>query len=234
MARLRYNGLTTELGSSLSSGATSVSFASPLTHSGGVSVPTVSGSDYVPLSLLDGDGRVAEIVYLTAYTSGATSGTVTRGREGTTGVAHASGAVVLNAPTVGDFGGLLGSTSYNPAVEVQPALGSSDADVDATNLVVTFVVPPSGAVIFEGSVVVLGTNSTNTLLTARSGSTTLQAQRMVNGSSHLRLPFHFKLSGLTVGATQTLKLGGYCEGAGGAKVAFGGPQGAVVLKVVSA
>lgn len=102
MARLRYNGLTAALGSSLTSGATSVTFAAALTHNGGVAVPTLSGSDYIPLSLLDAAGRVAEVVYLTAYTSGATSGTITRGRENTAGVAHSSGAVVLHAPTTWD------------------------------------------------------------------------------------------------------------------------------------
>lgn len=102
MARLRYNGLTAELGGAIDSDDTAVTFAAALTHVGG-NVPTISGTDYIPLTLLDSGGEVAEIVYLTAYTAAGTSGTVTRAREGTTGVSHASGADVVHAPTATDF-----------------------------------------------------------------------------------------------------------------------------------
>lgn len=102
MARLRYNGLVSTLGGSgLTSGATSVTFAAALTHSGGTAVPTLSG-DYIPLTLLNTSGVPVEIVYLTAYTSGATTGTIVRGREGTTGVAHSAGAVIHQAHVTAD------------------------------------------------------------------------------------------------------------------------------------
>ena len=96
MARLRYNGLKTTLGASLTSSATAVTFAAALTHSGGTAVPTIVAGNYIPLSILDTNG-VTEIVYLTAYTAGATTGTITRGREGTPAVAHASGDRVVHA-----------------------------------------------------------------------------------------------------------------------------------------
>jgi hypothetical protein len=102
MARLRYNGLSNSLGASLSDSATSVTFASKLTHAGG-DVPTITGSDYIPVSILDADGKCEEIVWLTAYTAEATSGTVSRGKEGTAAVAHDSGRVIVNAPTVNDL-----------------------------------------------------------------------------------------------------------------------------------
>jgi hypothetical protein len=105
MARLRYNGLVAELaGSGLTNVATAITFAAALTHSGGTNVPTITGTDYIPLTLLDSDGVPAEIVYLTAYTSGATTGTITRAREGTTGVVHAAGATIVHSPTVRDVG----------------------------------------------------------------------------------------------------------------------------------
>ena len=97
MARLRYLGLVAELaGSGLTNSATSVDFAAALTYAGGTAVPTLSG-DYIPLTILDSDGVPAEVVYLTAYTSAATTGTIARGKEGTTGVSHSSGAVIVDA-----------------------------------------------------------------------------------------------------------------------------------------
>lgn len=102
MARLRYNGLRTTLGASLTNSATSVTFAAALTHSNGTAVPTLAGSDYIPLVILDSSGHLSEIVWLTAYTSGATTGTIARGKEGTSGVTHAAGDVIGCAPTASD------------------------------------------------------------------------------------------------------------------------------------
>lgn len=104
MARLRYNGLRSTLGGSLSSGATTITFLGALAHSGGTAVPTLSGGDYIPLAILDSTtGALEEIVHLTAYTSGATSGTILRGQASTTGVAHSVGDLVVNAPFVADI-----------------------------------------------------------------------------------------------------------------------------------
>lgn len=103
MARLRYNGLSASLGASLTNSATSVTFAAALTHSGGTNVPTISGSDYIPLAILNSSGHLSEIVWLTAYTSGATTGTISRGQEGTSGVSHSSGDKVVLSMTVADF-----------------------------------------------------------------------------------------------------------------------------------
>lgn len=102
MARLRYNGLTAELGASLTNSATAATFAAALTHSGGTAVPTISGGNYIPLTILDSAGKVSEIVRLTAYTAGATTGTIARGQESTTGVSHASGDKVVHSATVFD------------------------------------------------------------------------------------------------------------------------------------
>lgn len=103
-ARLRYNGLQTTLGGSLTNSATSVTFAAALTHSNGTAVPTLAGGDYIPLALCDATtGDLKEIVYLTAYTAAATTGTISRGKEGTTGVAHSTGEVVMCTPLVSDI-----------------------------------------------------------------------------------------------------------------------------------
>lgn len=102
MARLRYNGLRVVLGGSLTNSATSITFATPLTHSGGTNVPTLTGIDYIPLALLDSNGHLTEIVHLTAYTSGSTTGTIVRGREGTTGVSHTTTDQAAQANVVRD------------------------------------------------------------------------------------------------------------------------------------
>lgn len=113
MARLRYNGLATgaadstvslTLGGSLTNSATSVTFSAALTHSNGTAVPTITGTDYIPLAILDANGHLSEVVWLTAYTAAATSGTIARGKEGTSGVAHSSGDKVVQAAFTRDVG----------------------------------------------------------------------------------------------------------------------------------
>lgn len=112
MTRLRYNGLATGSAGSLSdltlsgshtNSTTTLTFNAALTHSNGTAVSTITGSDYFMLSILDSAGHVAEIVKVTAYTSGGTTATVTRGEEGTSGVSHSSGAKVVHAPTNQDM-----------------------------------------------------------------------------------------------------------------------------------
>lgn len=106
MSRKRYDGLKVQLGGSgLSSSDTTITFAAPLTYLGSsaVAVPTLGANDHLPLSLLDADGLCTEIVWLTAYTVGATTGTIARGKETTTGVAHSVGALAVCAGTACDM-----------------------------------------------------------------------------------------------------------------------------------
>jgi hypothetical protein len=102
MARLRYNGLKTTLGGALTAVDTTVTFAAALTHSAGTAVPTIVAPDYVPLTLTDAAG-LREVVHLTSYTTGATTGTILRAQEATTAQTHESGATVLHSATVEDF-----------------------------------------------------------------------------------------------------------------------------------
>lgn len=126
MARLRYNGLRTTLGGSgLTSSATSVTFGAALTHSNGTNVPTIVSPDYIPLVILDASGHESEIVWLTAYTSGATTGTISRSQEGTTGVSHSLGDTVICTPTAEDFR-FVGARVYNSA-NISIASGGSGA-----------------------------------------------------------------------------------------------------------
>lgn len=95
--RLHYNNLIASLGGSLTNAGTTITFGAALTYNNGVNVPTIANGDILPLVI---DPRLAtfEVVYLTAYTSGATTGTISRGQDGTTASAHSVSAAVLNAP----------------------------------------------------------------------------------------------------------------------------------------
>lgn len=131
---------------------TTLTLAAALTYKNGTAVPTIAAPDYIMLSILDANGHVAEVVKGTAYTSAATSITVTRAQENFAAVSHSSGAKVRNAPTTNDYpgvgGGIIGYCQYAPATGVSKTTTSStSADVDATNLIVTFTAPPSGLVL---------------------------------------------------------------------------------------
>lgn len=105
MTRKRYDGLRAALGASLTNSATTITFAAPLTYHGSAAdaVPTLTALDYLPLGILDSDGVCCEVVWLTAYTAGAMTGTIVRGKESSTGIAHASGDKVVCSLTARDL-----------------------------------------------------------------------------------------------------------------------------------
>lgn len=71
-------------------------------------LPTLVAPDYVPITVAP-DTPNEEIVHLTAYTAGATTGTFARGQENSAGVAH-SGVPWVHGPTAADF--VTGTTLY--------------------------------------------------------------------------------------------------------------------------
>lgn len=102
--RLRYDGVETYLATQLNSGVTTIQFKQALTADGGAPIATLQANEYLPLTILDANYRLAEIVYLTAYTSGALTGTIERGAEGTLGTkTHVVDSKVLHAATVVDY-----------------------------------------------------------------------------------------------------------------------------------
>jgi hypothetical protein len=100
VARLRKNnisGTASSNGITLADGSTTtVSWASA------PGFPTIVAPDYYVV-IAEPDTANEEIMYLTAFTSGATTGTVTRAQEGTSGRAHAATAWT-HGPTAQDFG----------------------------------------------------------------------------------------------------------------------------------
>jgi hypothetical protein len=139
MTRLIYDGLRAELDGNLTSSTTTINFVASLRHSGGTAVPTLAGGDYIPLVLLDASGDLREIVHLTAYTSGATSGTISRGQESTAGVTHADAATVVCSVLVTDLTPTVdltpdATTSVKGKVELSTDVEANDG-TDATRAV---------------------------------------------------------------------------------------------------
>lgn len=90
MARQRYNIVVGALGADLTSGATTITLALAL-QEGGTNISTIASPDYALIRIDN------EIAILTAYTAGATTGTIARGTLGTTGTLaadHSLGALV--------------------------------------------------------------------------------------------------------------------------------------------
>lgn len=120
MARLRYNILRSTLATDLLIGDTSIDFASAL-QEGGVNIPTITGGNIIAL-------RVdSEVMHLTAYTAGATTGTVLRGQEDTAEDDHLTGANVGNVITKED---IAEPTPSTPIVTIRIA-HSADSSAEA-------------------------------------------------------------------------------------------------------
>jgi hypothetical protein len=116
MARLRLNNIS-------SFGATNpITFADGSTVTGTFSsapgFATIVSPDYYALTI-EPDTANEEVVYLTAFTSGATTGTFTRAREGSTGVAHSATAWV-HSPTSADFVSLTVITATGAGTWTKP------------------------------------------------------------------------------------------------------------------
>lgn len=131
MARLRYNLLQSVITTDLDIGDTSIDFNGPL-QEGGVDIPTISSPDILALRIDE------EIMHLTAYTSGASSGTVLRAQEDTAEDDHFAGAAARHAITKEDAGGGGGGGGGSVVVYASDALdpqgefvcdGTDDEDV---------------------------------------------------------------------------------------------------------
>ena len=170
MARLRTNFQAGTLAlPGLSSSGTTITFGVVPGFS------TISGSDYYAISL-DPDTTSEEIVYLTAYTAGQDTGTITRGEEGTTGVSHLPGAVWVHAPTAADYApviiteaagnwvnsvacpGIVGDGSTDDATAIQDVLDAINESNYDTEVVVQS--PIVGGAIYINQTVQINTSNT--------------------------------------------------------------------------
>lgn len=129
MSEVTFNNIAGNLASGgMTSITTTIPFAAipPL--------PTISSANYAKVEI-DPGLTTYEIVYLSPYTSGATTGTVLRGQEETSAVAHAGGAVWVHGPTAADFaGGAAGGAFFNNGIFVPPGWGANSQAAAAAAL----------------------------------------------------------------------------------------------------
>jgi len=137
----------------------------------------------------------------------------------------ASGATV----TGGGGGGssTLGRTFYNGSLLSPTTTSGTSADIDATNLAVTFDAPTSGDVWFEADILIQTDVGDYVDFTVREGSSDVAGTqtRMAGGSSTAEHYFvHYKvlITGLTPGSTHTYKLGWLRAAGSGSVTAYAG------------
>lgn len=161
-----------------------------------------------------------------------TSGTVATARLGT-GVADATKFLRGDntwAAVSGGGGGLLAATQYNPGTFVQYSTTSTTlVDVDATNLVITFTAPASGAVILVLSA--MTANSSASQITYWSVAD-LEAL-LINGPSRidLRGVYRVRVTGLTSGTSYTYKWRFRTTGGSTGYITAGGGYGSALMEV---
>jgi hypothetical protein len=110
-----------------------------------------------------------------------------------------------------------------------------DADMDATNLVVTFTAPASGKVMVELSGILEVTGSSPGAWSLRSGTSTIKACMVGTGYRYATASFY--ITGLTPGDSYTYKWGYYRIGSTGEVRLYTGGNGGTVgnaLMVVTA
>lgn len=88
--RLRVNFQRGSLGAGLTSTETTITFSEA------PGFPTLASGEYIPIAI------ESEVVHLTAYTAGDTTGTIERGKEGTAKAAHDSGVDWVHGPLAFD------------------------------------------------------------------------------------------------------------------------------------
>lgn len=133
-------------------------------------------------------------------------------------MAKASAPIAVNHQTgaleyAGSPGSVIGYVAYVPVGDTTySSTTSTYADVDATNVKVTFTVPTSGAVLVRANFIAGPANTIGLGVNLRSGSSdvALTGQRSAYnsaGSQQMRMHHEWILTGLTPGASLTYKLG---------------------------
>lgn len=106
-------------------------------------------------------------------------------------------------------------------------------DVDATNLSVTFTVPPSGKVVVRMSGLCREAGGNNVYLGVRSGSSTVSGTEAtgMSGASFSRPNYQVEVSGLTPGDSLTYKMAYRCD-AGTAAIWTGPTRGKAWIQIL--
>lgn len=95
--RVRLNNLFGTLGAAMNNSTTTIDFGSAP-----AGMPTIDTTKHLAI-IIEPDSANEEIVYLNTYTAGNATGTIARGQEGSTAVAHPANAVWIHGPTKRDM-----------------------------------------------------------------------------------------------------------------------------------
>lgn len=115
MARQRWNLVTGNLGADHTAAVTTITLAAALTE-GGVNIPTIAAPDIAVLRI------DSELVHLTAYTAGATTGTIARAKGGTVAATHTNGATVRLVEDKDEYGSVVAGWYQDNAAANQSAV----------------------------------------------------------------------------------------------------------------
>lgn len=217
-----------------------------LNSAGLAALPAVGGTEHMPI-ILDPDGKFGapEIAYVTAHVVGATSATILRGQEQASGGSparqHDRDVPWVHTPTpLGDYQELLAVTSYNPSPGNAAAItvtvtGGATGDLDATNLRIAFVAPPSGKVELKLSAISYSSDTSQWHQWGVRDVTTSalygdwQACGVTTFQS--RCSTSILVAGLTPGVTYTMKWSQKRTGAAGtSNTQYDGPAGPAVME----
>lgn len=180
--RLLYADIVGALpGAGLAVGATTVTFAAPLTYAHGVPVPTLGAGDTIRLTILTPTGRLGEVVDVTAYNSGTGAATLVRAREGTAALAHWPGAGVTSAVYPSDVANVV---TIPGLVNVKAMGAAGDGVTDDTAAIHAALALNRGIYLPKGTYLVtdltdtgphpvVGDGSNTTVIKAKAGTGTL-------------------------------------------------------------
>ena len=131
-------------------------------------------------------------------------------------------------------GGLLASTSRDHAsIQSVATTSTSFADVDATNLAVTFEVPDSGEVIVVMNAIVGNSSVNSAFWGLREGGANVAGSDMsmwqIVGAA--RVTYHCKITGLTPGASKTWKWSHAVNGGATFTLYYGAELGPATMEV---
>lgn len=145
MARLYATLVKVPIDGDIDDDDTTIEFTAPLKEYGEDDIAAVSGGDVMAFRL------DYEIVHLTAYTPGASSGTFLRGQEGSTATAHTSGTILRHVVTDADLTGGAVPATLDDLTDVDttstpPTDGQALVYDDGSSLWVPGTVASGGAV----------------------------------------------------------------------------------------
>jgi hypothetical protein len=133
--------------------------------------------------------------------------------------------VASGLPAWQDGNGLLALLRYAPATEeIKSTNSTSFVDLDATNLVVTFVVPASGAVLVRLTSHVSLSGAVDGRWNLRESSSDVAGtdEEVLDGGNNCRVTTLHRVSGLTPGNSHTYKWGHAVVGVGTVSEKMGG------------